>query len=368
MRDDDRSTGVAELKAWVRGLLWPHRGDGASRPHGNHGSNEMSYRTESDRNEEAARGNRHQGRQPTDTNRRGWDEERQGPGSRYARDDGRGGDGVSDPWSAPQGPDSRSREGGGLHRTDFDDEYQGWSGYAGQGLGEDAGYRGQRGERPPQFGYGRGGPERDEYGDAGYGRGFAAEGRRWGQQGPGQGDLPRGAPRYGAPAAGGGHLRGREYGGSHGSGRGSYGAAHEAYAQDWRGDAGGGRQGASFRGRGPRNYVRSDARIAEDLNERLTDDPSVDAGEIEVSVKDGLATLTGSVESRWMKHRAEDIVEACSGVKDIDNRIRVPPPSGQSRSGDRSGQQGTGTSAGNGQTAGIDAGTTHTVGSSGRVA
>jgi osmotically-inducible protein OsmY len=24
-----------------------------------------------------------------------------------------------------------------------------------------------------------------------------------------------------------------------------------------------------------------------------------------------------------MKHRAEDIAEACSGVKDVDNRIRV---------------------------------------------
>ncbi|HEX2082072.1 MAG TPA: BON domain-containing protein [Xanthomonadaceae bacterium] len=79
----------------------------------------------------------------------------------------------------------------------------------------------------------------------------------------------------------------------------------------------------SRRGRGPRNYRRSDERIREDICERLMDDDYVDAGDIEVQVQDGAVTLTGTVGERWEKHRAEDIVDACGGVREIENRIRV---------------------------------------------
>jgi len=76
-------------------------------------------------------------------------------------------------------------------------------------------------------------------------------------------------------------------------------------------------------GRGPRNYSRSDERITEDLNERLTDDTYLDASEIEVQVSSGVASLSGTVPDRWMKHRAEDIADACGGVKEVDNQLRV---------------------------------------------
>ena len=79
----------------------------------------------------------------------------------------------------------------------------------------------------------------------------------------------------------------------------------------------------SFRGRGPRGYARSDARILEDVNERLCDDPIVDASEIEVRCEQACIVLEGRVPTRWMKHRAEDIADAVAGVKDVDNRIRV---------------------------------------------
>lgn len=79
----------------------------------------------------------------------------------------------------------------------------------------------------------------------------------------------------------------------------------------------------SFRGRGPRGYARSDARILEDVNERLCDDPIVDATEIEVRCEQACIVLEGRVPTRWMKHRAEDIADAVAGVKDVDNRIRV---------------------------------------------
>ena len=77
------------------------------------------------------------------------------------------------------------------------------------------------------------------------------------------------------------------------------------------------------RGRGPRGYTRSDERILDDVNERLCDDPIVDATDVEVRCERGCIVLEGRVPTRWMKHRAEDIADAVTGVKDVDNRIRV---------------------------------------------
>lgn len=80
---------------------------------------------------------------------------------------------------------------------------------------------------------------------------------------------------------------------------------------------------ALYQGRGPRNYTRSNERILEEVNERLTDDPWLDASDITVRCADGRVQLEGEVRDRWMKHRAEDIVDACMGVRDIDNRLRI---------------------------------------------
>ncbi|MGQ4659941.1 BON domain-containing protein [Lysobacter sp. F6437] len=79
----------------------------------------------------------------------------------------------------------------------------------------------------------------------------------------------------------------------------------------------------SYAGVGPRNYSRSDERITEDLCERLTHDPDIDASDIEVRVASGTATLEGTVGQRWMKHRAEDLADGCSGVRNVENRIQV---------------------------------------------
>src|SRR5262245_7060513 len=76
-------------------------------------------------------------------------------------------------------------------------------------------------------------------------------------------------------------------------------------------------------GRGPRGYKRSDERIREDVNDRLTDDYFLDASEIEVSVNDRVVTLTGMVNSREDKRRAEDIASSVSGVTDVTNHLRV---------------------------------------------
>jgi hypothetical protein len=77
------------------------------------------------------------------------------------------------------------------------------------------------------------------------------------------------------------------------------------------------------RGRGPQGYVRSDERIADDIIGRLTDAADIDASEILLSVEGGVATLTGNVPARRMKHRAEDIAADATGVREVRNTIRV---------------------------------------------
>jgi osmotically-inducible protein OsmY len=106
------------------------------------------------------------------------------------------------------------------------------------------------------------------------------------------------------------------------------------------------------RGRGPKGYRRSDDRIQEDVNDRLTDDPMVNASEVEVRVSNCEVTLTGTVDSREAKRRAEDCAERVSGVTHVQNNLRVRQQSsgqgtttgtaGSMTSGSTSGPQGTG--------------------------
>ena len=85
---------------------------------------------------------------------------------------------------------------------------------------------------------------------------------------------------------------------------------------------------AQHRGRGPKSYKRSDSRIQEDINDRLTDDPYLDATYIEVSVAEGDVTLTGLVVSREDKRRAERLAEEVTGVGDVQNNLRLRRPDG----------------------------------------
>jgi hypothetical protein len=82
---------------------------------------------------------------------------------------------------------------------------------------------------------------------------------------------------------------------------------------------------AEHRGHGPKGYKRSDGRIEEDINDRLTDDPYLDASDIEVRVKDSEVTLSGTVMLRQDKRRAEDLSELVSGVTNVQNNLRVRP-------------------------------------------
>jgi osmotically-inducible protein OsmY len=83
------------------------------------------------------------------------------------------------------------------------------------------------------------------------------------------------------------------------------------------------RAGAVHRGKGPKGYRRSEERIREDAYDRLTDDDYVDATDIQVQMEGDDVVLTGSVHSREEKRRAEDLVERVSGVRNVQNRLRV---------------------------------------------
>jgi osmotically-inducible protein OsmY len=48
----------------------------------------------------------------------------------------------------------------------------------------------------------------------------------------------------------------------------------------------------------------------------LADAPDIDASYIEVRTNNGEVTLSGSVNDRKQKRRAEDLIEVVSGVRD----------------------------------------------------
>jgi hypothetical protein len=75
--------------------------------------------------------------------------------------------------------------------------------------------------------------------------------------------------------------------------------------------------------RGPKGYRRSDDRIREDVNDRLSEQYDLDPSEIEVSVTSGEVTLTGRVETRRDKFLAEEIADDVNGVTDVHNQLRV---------------------------------------------
>jgi osmotically-inducible protein OsmY len=109
----------------------------------------------------------------------------------------------------------------------------------------------------------------------------------------------------------------------------------------------------SHRGRGPSSYTRSDDRIREDANDHLTHDHHVDATHINVSVKDGELTLDGTVDSREAKRRAEDAVEHISGVKHVQNNLRVQDRTTSSLSTASSNGATTGAGSSYGQSSGL---------------
>ncbi|HTF88263.1 MAG TPA: BON domain-containing protein, partial [Planctomycetota bacterium] len=139
------------------------------------------------------------------------------------------------------------------------------------------------------------------------------------------------------------------YSGSWGSQPGGSSAGNFGGGQSWNSSSFGRMQSeerSSHRGRGPKGYQRSDERIQEEINDRLTDDHDIDAGEIEVKVHEGEVTLTGTVSDRETKRMVEDLVESLSGVREVQNNLRVRKyeSSRGGNSGERSSSSGSSSS------------------------
>jgi osmotically-inducible protein OsmY len=221
----------------------------------------------------------------------------------------------------------------------------------------DTGYRSN-----PRFGgqdsYRRDSYPRDEGRYAQGGRSYEPEGRRFGSyEADRRWEREMHRPTYGGAGSTysggtGGYDYERGYGdGGRSEGRGGGNSGFEDHARDagdflrragqrisnWfsdvTGEGGYDRPGADqrqrqeayrgARGLGPKGYKRSDERISDDVHQRLADDPWLDASNIDVSVSAGEVTLSGTVESREAKHRAERIVEDLSGVGHVQNNLRI---------------------------------------------
>ena len=67
----------------------------------------------------------------------------------------------------------------------------------------------------------------------------------------------------------------------------------------------------------------------------------IDSSDVEVEVSGGKVTLQGTVPDRRMKHAIEDMAGACSGVSDVENRVRVAQGGAQEATGSTSGGAGS---------------------------
>ncbi|HXN50895.1 MAG TPA: BON domain-containing protein [Candidatus Acidoferrum sp.] len=70
----------------------------------------------------------------------------------------------------------------------------------------------------------------------------------------------------------------------------------------------------------------TDLEIRKNVEAELSFDPSINAAEIGVAVKDGIVTLTGRVDSYWEKIAAEEAAARVEGVKAVANELEIRLP------------------------------------------
>ena len=71
--------------------------------------------------------------------------------------------------------------------------------------------------------------------------------------------------------------------------------------------------------------TRSDAEISADIKNRMLYDPWVESTQVDVTVHDGVVTLTGTVPSLMEKRAAGDDAWDTSGVVDVHNDLITTP-------------------------------------------
>jgi|KBSSwiStaDraftv2_1062776.scaffolds.fasta_scaffold08979_3 osmotically-inducible protein OsmY len=217
-----------------------------------------------------------------------------------------GGDGDLDDMDYRRGQE-RDEMGRFTGRSNYQGRYRSSSGASGGHYGDSGRERDEMGRLMGRSGY------ENQYGRMGDWGSY--EGRSSYSSGMGQG-------QYGGMGSGGNYSYGS---GNYGQERDEMGRFTSGGMSGQYGSYGSqqGRSRGPHTGRGPKNYQRSEERIKEDVSECLENDGYLDASEIEVKVQNGIVTLSGSVDSREDKRRAEQLAEDCPGVKDVTNQLRV---------------------------------------------
>ncbi len=72
--------------------------------------------------------------------------------------------------------------------------------------------------------------------------------------------------------------------------------------------------------------ANSDDRISDQVRMRLATDADVKGGALDVTVKDGVVTMKGRVDTDKGKNKATKLAKKVKGVKDVDNELQVGPP------------------------------------------
>jgi osmotically-inducible protein OsmY len=68
--------------------------------------------------------------------------------------------------------------------------------------------------------------------------------------------------------------------------------------------------------------MRTDAELKADLMERLDAIPAISASDIQISVDDGLVTLSGEVDTHQTRFQVERTARRVTGLRGLEIRIR----------------------------------------------
>jgi osmotically-inducible protein OsmY len=74
-----------------------------------------------------------------------------------------------------------------------------------------------------------------------------------------------------------------------------------------------------------KNIVVSDDGITDMVSRKLANDPDVKGGALQVTVKDGVVTLNGTVSQDKWRAKAEKLTRKVRGVKQVVNNLKVGP-------------------------------------------
>ena len=78
--------------------------------------------------------------------------------------------------------------------------------------------------------------------------------------------------------------------------------------------------------------MKTDAQLKNDVDAELEWDPSINAAEVGVAVKDGVVTLSGHLNTSAEKYEVEKVVQRVAGVQAVAVEIDVKLNAGSVRS------------------------------------